>query len=140
MTIKAISVGTMPLIATIAYILGYGNSSDISSLHWLTATMASMFYSLAVIRAEKIGGIWAARAYSFAVLFPFAWIAICSFIGLMPIYTIFAFLTLPVAMGCSTTYNKAVTTQSNIARDLATRTATLQVMFTVILSAILLIA
>ena len=139
MTIKAISVGTMPLIATIAYILGYGNGSDITSLHWLTATVASMLYSLAVIRAEKIGGIWAARLYSFTVLAPFAWIAICSFVGLMPIYTIFAFLTLPVAMGCSTTYTKAVKYQSDIARDLATRTATLQVMFTVILSAILLI-
>ena len=129
----------MPLIATIAYILGYGNGSDITSLHWLTATVASMLYSLAVIRAEKIGGIWAARLYSFTVLAPFAWIAICSFVGLMPIYTIFAFLTLPVAMGCSTTYTKAVKYQSDIARDLATRTATLQVMFTVILSAILLI-
>ena len=127
------------MIATIAYILGYGSTSDIASLHWLTATVASMFYSLAVIRAEKIGGIWAARAYSFAVLFPFAWIAICSFIGLMPLYTIFAFLTLPVAMGCSTTYTKAVKCQSDIARDLATRTATLQVMFTVILSIVLLV-
>lgn len=139
MTIKAISVGTMPLLATIAYILGSDSSSDIASLHWLTATVASMLYSLAVIRANKIAGIWAARAYSFAVLFPFAWIAICSFIGLMPIYTIFAFLTLPVAMGCSTTYNKAVKTGSNIAHDLAIRTATLQVMFTVILSIVLLV-
>ena len=129
----------MPLIATIAYILGYGSTSDIASLHWLTATVASMFYSLAVIRAEKIGGIWAARAYSFAVLFPFAWIALCTFIGLMPLYTIFAFLTLPVAMGCSTTYTKAVKCQSDIARDLATRTATLQVMFTVVLSIVLLV-
>ena len=130
----------MPLLATLAYILGYGDTSDVASLHWLTATIASMFYSLAVIRAEKIGGIWAARLYSFAVLFPFAWIAICSFIGLMPIYTIFAFLTLPVAMGCSTTYTKAVKCESDIARDLATRTATLQAMFTVVLSSVLLIS
>ena len=81
----------------------------------------------------------AARAYSFAVLFPFAWIAICSFLGLMPLYTIFAFLTLPVAMGCSTTYTKAVKCQSDIAHDLATRTATLQAMFTVVLSIVLLV-
>ena len=43
------------------------------------------------------------------------------------------------AMGCSTTYTKAVKCQSDIARDLATRTATLQVMFTVILSIVLLV-
>ena len=136
---KAISVGIMPIIASLAYIFGYGNTSDIASLHWLTATVASMLYSLAVIRAKKVGGIWAARVYSFAVLVPFAWIAICSFTGLMPIYTIFAFLTLPVAMGCSTTATKAVNSQSDITGDLPERTATLQTLFTLILSAVLLI-
>ncbi len=137
-TLAAVS---MPILITLAYILGNCNEtgflSELMSLEWLSATLASAFYSLAVIRAKKVTGKWAARLYSFEVLFPFAWIAICSFVGLMPIYTIFAFITLPVAMGCSTTYTKALKYQSDIAHDLATRTATLQAMFTVILSVVL---
>lgn len=141
MTKNVLAAVSMPILITLAYILGNCNESgflsELMSLDWLSATLASAFYSLAVFRARKITGKWSARLYSFEVLFPFAWIAICSFVGLMPIYTIFAFLTLPVAMGCSTTYSKAVKTRSNIAHDLATRTATLQIIFTVILSVVL---
>ena len=128
----------MPTVAALAYIFGKEGSSDFMSFHWFSAAFASALYSLAVMRAGKAKGIWAARVYSLEVLFPFLWTAVCTFIGLMPIYTIFVFLTLPVALGCSTTFTKAVNTKSDIAHDLADRTATLQIEFTVILSAVLL--
>lgn len=130
---------SMPIIVTLAYLFGNNGVSDLASLNWLCATAASALYSLAIFRAGKIKGVWSSRIYSFEVLFPFAWVAACSFIGLMPIYTIFAFLTLPVAMGCSTTFSKAVSTQSDIANDLPTRTSSLQIMFTAILSSVLMI-
>ena len=129
----------MPIVAAVAYIFGKEGSSDFMSFHWFSAAFASALYSLAVMRAGKVKGIWSARVYSFEVLFPFVWTAVCTFIGMMPIYTIFVFLTLPVALGCSTTFTKAASTESDIARDLADRTATLQTMFTVVLSAVLLI-
>lgn len=84
--------------------------------------------------AMGLGKKVSARLYSFEVIFPFVWIAVCSIMGLMPIYTVFVFLTLPVALGCSRTMIKAVNSDSNIIADLDVRTANLQLMFSVILS------
>lgn len=84
--------------------------------------------------AMGLGKKASARLYSFEVIFPFVWIAVCSIMGLMPIYTVFVFLTLPVALGCSRTMIKAVNSDSNIIADLDVRTANLQLMFSVILS------
>lgn len=84
--------------------------------------------------AMGLGKKASARLYSFEVIFPFAWIAVCSIMGLMPIYTVFVFLTLPVALGCSRTMIKAVNSDSDIIADLDVRTANLQLMFSVILS------
>lgn len=140
MTKKAIITAVaMPIVASLAYIFGNGGMPEFSSLRWLCATLASATFSLAIFNAEKLKGMLSARIYAFEVLFPFVWIAICSFTGLMPLYTIFAYLTLPVALGCSQTYAKAAKTGSEIAEDLADRTATLQIMFTVVLSAVLVI-
>ena len=140
MTKKAIITAVaMPIVASLAYIYGNGGMPEFSSLRWLCATLASATFSLAIFNAEKLKGMLSARIYAVEVLFPFAWIAACSFMGLMPIYTIFAYLTLPVAMGCGHTYAKAAKTGSEIAEDLADRTATLQLMFTAVLSAVLLI-
>lgn len=61
---------SMPIIVTLAYIFGNNGVSDLASLNWLYATAASALYSLAIFRAGKIKGV-------------------CSFIGIMPIYTIF---------------------------------------------------
>ena len=84
--------------------------------------------------AMGLGKKASARLYSFEVIFPFVWIAVCSIMGLMPIYTVFIFLTLPVALGCSRTMIKAVNSDSDIIADLDVRTANLQLMFSVILS------
>ena len=75
-----------------------------------------------------------ASMYAFEVLFPFAWIAVCSILGIMPMSTIICFLTLPIAMGCGQAMIKSTKTESNIIGDLDVRTANLQLMFSLLLS------
>ena len=85
--------------------------------------------------AMGLGRNVSAWLYGFEVIFPFAWIAVCSIIGLMPIYTIAIFLTLPVAIGCAKTM---VTSRNDegiqTIADLDVRTANLQLFFSVMLS------
>ena len=87
--------------------------------------------------AMGLGAKASAIMYGFEVLFPFAWIAVCSIMGIMPLSTIVIFLTLPVAMGCSQTMIKSVKSGCSIIADLDVRTANLQLMFSVLLSAAL---
>ena len=100
----------------------------------LMAAFPAVLFSLAIRKADRARGIWSARIYSFEVLFPFLWITVCSLIGFMPFYTVFAFLTFPVALGCSGTMTKAVKCGSDIIGDLSSRTSTLQLFFSIILS------
>lgn len=87
--------------------------------------------------AMGLGAKASAIMYGFEVLFPFAWIAVCSIMGIMPLSTIVIFLTLPVAMGCTQTMMKSVKGGCSIIADLDVRTANLQLMFSVLLSAAL---
>ena len=84
--------------------------------------------------AMGLGAKASAALYAFEVVFPFAWIAVCSMLGIMPMSTIICFLTLPIAMGCGQTMIKAAKTGSNIIGDLDVRTANLQLLFSVLLS------
>lgn len=90
--------------------------------------------------AMKLGVKASAWLYSFEVLFPYVWIAVCSIVGIMPLYTVFVFLTLPVAMGCSRTIMKAMKTGSDIIFDLDVRTSNLQLLFSLLLSAAFVVA
>lgn len=85
--------------------------------------------------AMGLGRKASAWLYGFEVVFPFLWVAVCSIIGLMPIYTIAIFLALPVAIGCAKTM---ITSRSDegieIIADLDVRTANLQLFFSVMLS------
>jgi 1,4-dihydroxy-2-naphthoate octaprenyltransferase len=84
--------------------------------------------------AMGLGTKVSAWLYGFEVIFPFIWIAVCSIIGIMPFYTVFIFLTIPVALGCARTMIKAAKTGSDIIADLDVRTANLQLMFSLILA------
>lgn len=84
--------------------------------------------------AMGLGTKVSAWLYGFEVIFPFIWIAVCSIIGIMPFYTVFIFLTIPVALGCARTMIKAAKTESDIIADLDVRTANLQLMFSLILA------
>lgn len=84
--------------------------------------------------AMGLGPKVSAWLYAFEMIFPFVWIAFFSISGLMPLHTIIAFLTLPVAIGCAKTMLKAPE-DINIIADLDVRTANLQLMFSLLLAA-----
>lgn len=85
--------------------------------------------------AMSIGLERAAWLYAFEMTFPFIWIGILSVAGFMPVHTVIIFLTLPVALGCAKTMMNASKGSYDIIADLDVRTANLQLMFSVLLSA-----
>ena len=72
--------------------------------------------------------------YIFKVVSPYVWIGICSMIGILPMHTIICFLTIAVALGCATTMKKSIGQGSLLLEDLRSRTITLYMMFSVLLS------
>lgn len=73
--------------------------------------------------------------YGFEMVFPYVWIAALSLAGLMPVYTVVVFLTLPVAIGNAKSMMKVQTAGSGIIADLDAKTAQLQLFFSLLLSA-----
>ena len=90
--------------------------------------------------AMGLGAKASAWLYAFEVVFPFVWIGVCSMVGIMPFYTVFIFLTIPVALGCANTMVKASKCGSDIIADLDVRTANLQLMFSLILTLTLVVS
>lgn len=84
--------------------------------------------------AMSLGTRWAARLYWFEMIFPFVWVGACSIIGVLPIYTVLIFQTIPIALACATTMQKSVGQGTLLIADLDERTARLQLMFSVLLS------
>lgn len=72
--------------------------------------------------------------YGFEIIFPFIWVAACSVAGLLPLTTLAAFLTLPIAIACAQSMKNSLTS-SDIYKDLGARTANLQVLFSLLLTA-----
>lgn len=71
--------------------------------------------------------------YGFEMIFPYVWIGVLSIAGILPVYTIIIFLTIPVAIGCAKTMI-ATGADAKIIADLDVRTANLQLMFSVLLT------
>lgn len=90
--------------------------------------------------AMSLGTRWAAWLYGFEMIFPFAWVGICSMAGILPIHTIVIFMTLPIAMGCAKTMKNSVGQNPMLIADLDVRTANLQMLFSLLLSASLIAA
>lgn len=84
--------------------------------------------------AMGLGTRFSSWVYWFEMIFPFVWVAFCSMFGIMPVYTVFIFLTLPIAIACARTMTKSLDGGSDVIADLDVRTANLQMMFSVILS------
>ena len=76
----------------------------------------------------------AAYSYAFEVLSTYAYIAICSIIGIFPMATILIFMTLPVAFGCSKTMINSIEGGAHLTKDLGARTANLLHMFSMLLA------
>lgn len=78
--------------------------------------------------------------YGFEMVFPFVWVGVCSILGIMPPTTIIAFMTLPIAIACAQTMKNAVKGGMQMIADLDVRTANLQLIFSLLLTAAFVIA
>ena len=84
--------------------------------------------------AMSLGAKSSAVLYGFEMLFPFVWIGVCSIAGFMPIATVIAFMTLPVAIACAQTMKNSVEGGLQMIADLDVRTANLQLFFSLLLT------
>jgi 1,4-dihydroxy-2-naphthoate octaprenyltransferase len=78
--------------------------------------------------------------FGFEMLFPYLWIAVLSMAGLLPVYTVVIFLTLPVAIGNARTMARSLKAGVEMIADLDVKTANLQLMFSVLLTAAFVVA
>lgn len=85
--------------------------------------------------AMKLGNKASAWLYGFEVIFPFIWIGVCSIAGIMPLTTLAIFLTLPIAIACAQTMLNSLSGGAGMIADLDVRTANLQLLFSVLLTA-----
>ena len=81
-----------------------------------------------------------AGLYMFAMVFPYAWIGICSMLRVLPMHTIICFLSISVSLGCAVTMRKSIGNDAKLLQDLRARTLLAFVIFTVLLAASLLAA
>lgn len=85
--------------------------------------------------AMSMGAEKSAWLFGFEMLFPYVWVAALSMAGLLPVYTVFIFLTLPIAIGNARTMAKSLKAGVEMIADLDVKTANLQLMFSVLLTA-----
>lgn len=90
--------------------------------------------------AMSMGAEKSAWLFGFEMLFPYVWVAALSMAGLLPVYTVFIFLTLPIAIGNARTMAKSLKAGVEMIADLDVKTANLQLMFSVLLAAALVAA
>ena len=81
-----------------------------------------------------------AKTFGILMLAPYAILGIASMAGLLPIYTVFSFLTIAIAIACASTMFKNVGQGDILLADLEARTANLQVLFSLLLALSLIIA
>ena len=111
-------------------ILHSNNSRDV-----VTDRRAGISTMAMSMGAEK--SVW---LFGFEMLFPYVWVAALSMAGLLPVYTVFIFLTLPIAIGNARTRAKSLKAGVEMIADLDVKTANLQLMFSVLLTAALVAA
>lgn len=90
--------------------------------------------------AMSMGAEKSAWLFGFEMLFPYVWVAALSMAGLLPVYTVFIYLTLPIAIGNARTMAKSLKAGVEMIADLDVKTANLQLMFSVLLTAALVAA
>ena len=90
--------------------------------------------------AMSMGAEKSAWLFGFEMLFPYVWVAALSMAGLLPVYSVFIFLTLPIAIGNARTMAKSLKAGVEMIADLDVKTANLQLMFSVLLTAALVAA
>ena len=78
--------------------------------------------------------------YSAIMLLPYVGIYVISLAGILPVYTVFVFLTIAIAIACATTMFKNLGQGDLLLKDLEARSANLQIIYSAILAASLIIA
>ncbi|MGM9786006.1 MAG: prenyltransferase [Candidatus Cryptobacteroides sp.] len=88
----------------------------------------------------SLGSKAAAYLYWCEMIVPYIIIGVLSMAYILPVWTVFIFLTFPIAMGCSRAMVKSITGGTEMIADLRSRSANLQLMFSTMLALSLLIA
>lgn len=81
-----------------------------------------------------------AVSYSIMMILPYVGVGVISMAGFLPVHTVFVFLTIAIAIACSTTMFKNLGQGDLLLADLEARTSNLQIMFSAILTISLIIA
>ena len=90
--------------------------------------------------AMGLGPKASAWIYVVEVLFPFAWVAVCSLAEVLPFTTIIMFMALPVAIACAKTMKNSIKGGPVLIADLDVRTANLQLAFSLLLTVAFVVA
>ena len=130
--------GIVPSVLIVALPLGLITDGILHSNN--TRDMATDSRAGIKTMAMSLGVKSSAVLYSFEMLFPFVWVAVCSIFGFMPIATVAVFMTLPVAIACAQTMRNSVEGGMKMIADLDVRTANLQLMFSLLLTAAFVVA
>ncbi len=81
-----------------------------------------------------------AVSYCVMTMLPYVGVGVISMAGFLPVYTVFVFLTIAIAIACTTTMFKNLGQGDLLLADLEARTSNLQIMFSAILAISLIIA
>ena len=125
--------GIVPSVLIIALPLGLITDGILHSNN--TRDMATDSRAGIRTMAMSLGNNVSAWLYGFEVIFPFIWIGVCSITGLMPLTTLAIFLTLPIAIACAQSMKFSLTGGAGVIADLDVRTANLQLLFSLLLTA-----
>ena len=90
--------------------------------------------------AMGMGYGWSVMHYAFEMFFPYVWVAALAVAGLLPLHTLVVFLTIVVAFGNAKTMIKSRKEGVELIHDLDVRTANLQLLFSVLFTAALVVA
>lgn len=98
--------------------------------------MAAGLYRAAVIRDVDTASCAVGRRliFSFEMYFPYLWVALLSIAGLLPVYTVIIFLTLPPAIGNARMVRKSLTAGTDVISDMDMKTSEVLLYFSVLLS------
>lgn len=118
----------MPVVVAVAFLYWKGSMD-----RWITDLCISVL-PVALMTAGIFVKKSAPKRYGFEMLAPFVWVGVFSIAGIMPLATIIAFMTLPIAIACAQTMKKISEGAHHLFSDLDERTARLQIMFSSLLA------
>ena len=132
---KHILAAVLPIITTALVLLSWIAAKG--SLNWNILLpilpMAMMIFAIFIAKSQN--KLAYAKVFAFEVVFPYAWVGICSAAGFMPMHTIIIFLTIAIALGCAKTLLLAAGGKNEaIVADLLPRTLNLYILFTLLLA------